>query len=157
MTNRELIVVGVDGSEGGRRAYRWALAEARRTGSAVEAVTAWSWDGVESGPRSQASPFLQRQRAEAVSAAEFEAVVSETGSSTPIAREVVEGHPVGVLVEAARYARLLVLGSHGYSRLHHAVLGSISEECIRQATCPVVVVPVPRPQPVTVSEPVPVS
>ena len=38
---------------------------------------------------------------------------------------------------------LLVLGSHGHSRVRHTVLGSVSEECIRKAACPVVVIPVP--------------
>ena len=47
------------------------------------------------------------------------------------------------MVCAARSADLLVLGSHGHSRLQHTVLGSVSEECIRKATCPVVVIPVP--------------
>jgi nucleotide-binding universal stress UspA family protein len=41
MTNNELIVVGVDGSEGSRRALRWAVTEARRANAAVEAITAW--------------------------------------------------------------------------------------------------------------------
>jgi nucleotide-binding universal stress UspA family protein len=36
-----------------------------------------------------------------------------------------------------------VLGSHGHSRVRHTVLGSVSEDCIRKAACPVVVIPVP--------------
>ena len=156
MSNRDLIVVGVDGSDGSRRALRWAVVEARRTGSAVEAVTAWFWDGLEGAMLAATDPRQQRDRAERISAREVDAVVAELGSGTPISREVVEGHAIPVLVEAARTARLLVLGSHGNGRVHHAVLGSISEECVRQATCPVVIVPVPhrarRPM-----EPVPVG
>jgi nucleotide-binding universal stress UspA family protein len=144
MSNRDLIVVGVDGSDGSRRALRWAVVEARRTGCAVEAVTAWFWDGLEGAMLAATSPTEQRERAERISAREVDAIIAELGTSTPIAREVVEGHPVPVLVEAANAARLLVLGSHGNGRVHHAVLGSISEECVRLATCPVVIIPVPR-------------
>jgi nucleotide-binding universal stress UspA family protein len=158
MTNRDLIVVGVDGSIGSRRALRWAVAEARRTGSAVEAVTAWNWDGAEGAVLAATDRSQQRDHAERISAKEVDAVIAELGSSTPIAREVVEGHPVPVLVEASRTARLLVLGSHGYGRLHHAVLGSTSEEVVRQAHCPVVVIPVPHDKHATApAEPVPLG
>jgi nucleotide-binding universal stress UspA family protein len=38
--NRHLIVVGIDGSEGSRRALEWAVREADARNSAVKAVTA---------------------------------------------------------------------------------------------------------------------
>lgn len=144
MTNRDLIIVGVDGSEGGRHALRWAIAEGRRTGAAVEAITAWSWDGIEGSVLAAASPVIEREHADRVCERELNLVLADVGSSSPVAREVVEGHPVKVLLNAARRARMLVLGSHGHSRLRRAVLGSISEECIRQSSCPVVIIPVPR-------------
>jgi len=144
MINRDLIVVGVDGSEGARRALRWAILEGRRTHASVQAITAWTWDGIEGSMLAATNPTLQRERAERISAHELDAVLADTVADSPIARDVVEGHPVAVLVDAARNARLLVLGSHGHGRLHHAALGSISEECIRQAPCPVVVVPPPQ-------------
>lgn len=58
-----------------------------------------------------------------------------------------------VLTGAARAADLLVLGSHGNSRIRHTVLGSVSEECVRRANCPVVVVPVPASTTPTSTEP----
>ena len=144
MTNRDLIVVGVDGSDGARHALRWAIAEGRRTGAAVEAITAWSWDGIEGPMPTATSAATEREHADRISERELNLVLADVGSSSPVAREVVEGHPVKVLLNTARRARMLVLGSHGHSRLRHAVLGSISEECVRQSTCPVVIIPVPR-------------
>lgn len=146
MPNMDLIVVGVDGSEGGRHALRWAVTEGQRTGAAVEAVTAWTWDGSRYGAT---GPRIERELAEQVSRHELAAVLADVGLSSPVAREVVQGDPVRVLLDAARHARMLVLGSHGNSRFHHAVLGSISEKCVRHATCPVVVIPVPRHDAVT--------
>lgn len=52
-----------------------------------------------------------------------------------------------------RAADLLVLGSHGHSRVRHTVLGSVSEDCIRKASCPVVVIPVPVERSERASEP----
>jgi len=145
MNNNELIVVGVDGAEGSRLALRWAVTEAHRTGGAVEAVTAWYWQGgVDGAMLAVTNPLEQQQHAERISAREVDALVAEFGSGIPIARRVVEGVPVRVLLEASRHARMLVLGSHGHGRLHHAVLGSVSDECARQARCPVVIIPVPQ-------------
>lgn len=71
-----------------------------------------------------------------------------------MAAEVIEGRPADVLAAAGAAADLLVLGSHGHSRVRHTVLGSVSEDCIRKATCPVVVIPVPIDQPRQTAEPV---
>lgn len=60
--------------------------------------------------------------------------------------EAIEGAPARVLTRAGRDADLLVLGSHGHGRLHHAVLGSVAHECIRLAQRPVLIVPVPQPE-----------
>jgi len=154
----DLIVVGVDGSTSSRRALHWAVTEARRTGAAVEAVTAWYWDGIEGAVLAATDPIQQREHAERISAREVDAVIADLGSSAPIARQVVEGHPVPVLVEASHTARLLVLGSHGYGRFHHAVLGSTSEDVVRQAHCPVVIIPVPHREHATApADPVPAT
>ena len=142
-----VIVVGVDGSEGGRRALRWALAEAHRTEAAVKAVTAWDWDAIAHTSPVHTSPARQRERAEAISAREVAAVVAEVGSAVPTIRDVVEGPEDRVLTAAARGARMLVLGSHGSGHLHHAVTDSVGAACIRRSSCPVVVVPDPRPAP----------
>jgi len=158
MTDNDLIVVGVDGTEGGRRALRWAVAEARRTGSAVEAVTVWTWDGIEGAMQAATSPIGEREHAERISLREVAAVLAEFGTSTPVVRKVVEGRTVPVLVGAARSARMLVLGSHGYGRFHHAVVGSTSEECIRVVRCPVVIIPAPRHVKASeAAQPIPVS
>jgi hypothetical protein len=57
-----------------------------------------------------------------------------------------------VLWRSLPFCCLLVLGSHGHSRVRH-VLGSVSEECIRKAACPVVVLPVPVADPERHTEP----
>ena len=70
-----------------------------------------------------------------------------------IAAEAVEGRAADVLCAAARNADLLVLGSHGHSRVRHTVLGSVSEECVRKAPCPVVIIPMPIQEPTGTTEP----
>jgi nucleotide-binding universal stress UspA family protein len=138
-----VIVVGVDGSDGARRALHWALDEAMRTGAAVHAVTAWTWDGLEATMPTPIGPAEVKLQAEQTAAEEVATAIDVHGGRPRVQVRVVQGRPSRVLAEAAAGARLLVLGSHGHSRLYHAVLGSVSEECVRTVTCPVVVVPVP--------------
>jgi nucleotide-binding universal stress UspA family protein len=125
-----LIVVGVDGSEGGRRALRWAVHEAHTNGGTVQAVSSWRIDTDETSE--QAQDGLGH---------EIEALPAFQRSGVSISTEVVEGMAADVLTAAARDADLLVLGSHGHSRTWHTVLGSVTEACVRHATCPVVVIP----------------
>lgn len=130
-----VIVAGVDGSDGGHRALRWAAHEAARRGGTVQAVTAWRWDDEATLPQEEL-----RRRAEDVLAQEIAALAP----GLPVAGQVVEGRPADALTAAAHGADLLVLGSHGHSRVWHTVLGSVAQECISKAACPVVVIPVPE-------------
>jgi nucleotide-binding universal stress UspA family protein len=59
----------------------------------------------------------------------------------PIAHETVRGDPAGVLIERSGELDLLVLGSRAYGPLRHALLGSVSAQAMREAHCPVLVVP----------------
>jgi nucleotide-binding universal stress UspA family protein len=152
MTSTYRIVVGIDGSDGGDRALRWAVAEAARHGGTVQAISTWSWAATEAAllagigrddERAGIGRDDEREAAERI----LDAAVAQATADHPdvtVAAEAVEGDPAAVLTHAARDADLLVLGSHGHGRLFHAVLGSVSEQCIRAAVCPVVVVPVPH-------------
>lgn len=134
------IVVGVDGSEGGRRALDWAMQEAAAREAIVQAVMSWRWDteapvppGGESAA-AQAEQTLREQVAEHVAAVPAHARVT-------VSEHVLEGRAADVLVQAARDAQLLVVGSHGHNRTYRTVLGSVAQECVESATCPVVVIP----------------
>lgn len=55
----------------------------------------------------------------------------------------VQGSTVETILErAARiHADLIILGSHGHGALYRALVGSVSEGVLREAPCPVLVVP----------------
>ncbi|MFS8616522.1 MAG: universal stress protein [Solitalea sp.] len=56
-----------------------------------------------------------------------------------------EDRPVqGILKIAAEWQpHLIVLGTHGRTGLEHLLMGSVAEQVVRKATCPVLVVPKP--------------
>ena len=52
---------------------------------------------------------------------------------------VIEGHPAPLLVKASSGADLLVVGSRGHGEFAGMLLGSVSEHCVTNAHCPVLV------------------
>lgn len=137
------IVVGADGSERADRALRWAVQEAKLRDARLRIVTAWHVPlAVYARPASAppASASLQdevRQAAEAVAASAAAEARKEGGVAVETA--VVEGDAADVLVDAARDADLLVLGSA--RRSHTGLLtGSVSVQCALNAPVPTAIV-----------------
>ncbi|MGO8889581.1 MAG: universal stress protein [Streptosporangiaceae bacterium] len=133
------IVVGVDGSPSSMAALRWAVLQAELTGCTVEAVTAWRLPS-----RYGFAAVTDRARDFEGDARKILAdALNEVNSVEPdviIRSSVVEGHPAEVLVRAARRADMLVVGSRGHGGFTGALLGSVSQYCVHNAPCPVLVI-----------------
>ena len=135
------IVVGVDGSPNGDAALRWAIDEGRRRGSSVDVVHAWHMPFVapyhyvptdidpltfeETGRQTLAQAI---RRAKLTAEDRVTEVCAMSG-------------PSSLLLESAKGADLVVVGSRGLSAAKAAVLGSVSHQVTLHATCPVVVIP----------------
>lgn len=137
MTQR--VIVGLDESEGGRRALAWALRYAKDTDAEIEVITAYRREAAPwayvAGPVDERGWAIQEQ------AKAIEQVRDAVAHPPAVQATVTEGDAVTVLCAAARRADLLVLGSHGRGHLAAALLGSVSAGCIHRGTAPVVVVP----------------
>lgn len=132
------IVAGVDGSESSLSALAWAARQADLTTSVLEVVTTWEW------PTSLgwAVPVPDEFDPEAEVRTVLETAVDSVRQAHPgvaVDARVVNGHPAPTLVEASKGADLLVVGSRGHGQFVGMVLGSVSEYCVRNAPCPVLV------------------
>ena len=141
------VVVGVDRSPASRDALRYALAAAARSGASVEAVATYPPPRPWASLRSPADPgvlFTETTRRTTAFLADVLGSVSvaESPELRAVAAHVFvsEGPAAAVLLERAKGARLLVVGSHGHGPVHSALLGSVALHCATQADCPVVVV-----------------
>jgi nucleotide-binding universal stress UspA family protein len=143
-TRTPAVVVGVDGSAASRAALEFALREGAARGSAVEVVTVWSWAGPHESLVAPATPHDARDRAQRQQDEIVAEVLRRVTVAPLVSRQVVQGDPAEVLLRAGRTAAFLVVGSEHKNMLKRAVLGSVSEYCVRHATCPVVVVPAAR-------------
>ncbi|WP_113701555.1 universal stress protein [Nonomuraea lactucae] len=129
------VVVGVDGAPTASRVLDFAFTEAELRGLSVRAVHAWSW------PRlvGFGSAGSEKERDEVRMLKDRLAPYRERHPGVPVVEEVVHGHPIGVLRQAAAGADLLVVGSHGYGTLAGMVLGSVSQGMLHHSPCPLAV------------------
>ena len=138
-----VIVVGVDDAEASVAALVFAMTEAVRRHSAVEAVTAWHFDNpfrLENGEElaAKVEERARRMQERAVTRA-----LERVEKAPPVSQVVVRGEfPAQVLLRAAQDAAFLVVG-HTQHRpiVLDRLLGSTSRDCLRHAATPVVVVP----------------
>jgi len=140
--SRSKIVVGVDGSGSSLEALRWAVHQTNLTGATLHVVTAWGYPDhptpfgiVPELPLPQ-DPMAETRR-------RLDEVVETARRGDPNAEvrtEVVHGSAAPVLLQAARDADLLIVGSRGVGTFVGMLLGSVSEHCVRHASCPVLVV-----------------
>jgi nucleotide-binding universal stress UspA family protein len=137
------IVVGVDGSKPAQAALRRAAEEAVAHNLDLHVVRAWTVTSAPH-PSSWAGGYVP-------SYAEFEAAVRDEltqnvkevlGSEPPRPVHVhpVHGPAARKLIELSESAGMVVVGSRGRGGFTGLVLGSTSEQVVRHAKCPVLVV-----------------
>ncbi|GAB2669042.1 universal stress protein [Saccharopolyspora gloriosae] len=135
------VVVGVDGSQRGRRALEFAFTEARARNSELVAVRARDLATVERFPVVPPLDFeiqaeLDRARRELDEA--LSGVVGRYPEVT-VRNEVRCGHPTAVLLHLASRARLLVVAHRGAGGFAGLLLGSTAAGVLRDAPCPVAI------------------
>jgi nucleotide-binding universal stress UspA family protein len=136
------LVVGVDGSDGAQEALRYALGEARLRGAGLRAVTAWHMPTMayaSGGMVPDVDPTVFEESASAALDAALAALGAQA-DGVEIERVVRMGQPAQVLVEEARDADLLVVGSRGHGGFAGLLLGSVGHQCAMHSLCPVVIV-----------------
>jgi nucleotide-binding universal stress UspA family protein len=136
---RGRIVVGVDGSGASRDALRWAARQAQLTGASLEAVISWEFAATTYYPVPLPSGYDPASNAKNALNETLHSVLGEP-DGLQIVPAVIEGPAARTLLREANGADLLVVGSRGHGPLVGMLLGSVSEQCMTHATCPVVVV-----------------
>ena len=130
-----LIVVGLDGSELSFGALKWAVEEARLRQGAVRAVTAWHYppvpSSVEDAGPNDTLHYFQRMQSEALETVDSQGL--------EISAVLVRDLPARALLDAAKDADLLVVGSRGHGGFAGLLLGSVTNQVAHHAPCPVLV------------------
>jgi nucleotide-binding universal stress UspA family protein len=137
------VVVGVDGSEVGLGAARWAAQEADRRGAALRILHAAPYLGRKAA---SGEPSLELARARRITAQAYTAAL-HTAPSVRSDTEVVPGDPITALLHAAAAGQLMVLGSSATGAADEMVLATVAMKVAAKSPQPVVVVPRRRTEP----------
>jgi nucleotide-binding universal stress UspA family protein len=139
--SRVVIVVGVDGSPASQHALRWAAAEAGRRGAVLDVVHAWMTPYPLDPPDYFTDPAPFEARGAEVLEHALASLTLPDPTPTDFRPVLVQEYPSKALLQAAEGAALLVVGSRGRGGFSGLLLGSVSQNCVQHAPCPVAVVP----------------
>jgi nucleotide-binding universal stress UspA family protein len=139
-----MIVVGVDGSDGATTALRFAAEEAVLRKTPLRIVSAWmvpamAYGGDLGPPLDAATWDALRERAERI-ADDALAEAKKLQPSLEGEALAVQGSASDVLLAQAADAELVVVGRRGLGGFKSLLLGSVSQQVVHYAPCPVVVV-----------------
>ena len=135
------IVVGVDGSDTARSALRWALDEARVRQAEVDVVHAWHVPYTGAYPYTTAVLDPHEYQIEERKLLDEVVDGADVTGVPSVERILAPGQAAHMLVAAAKGADLLVVGSRGRGGFSGLLLGSVSQQVVHHAPCPVVVIP----------------
>ena len=137
---RAPVLVGIDGSPASEAATAIAFEEASRRRVGLMALHAWP------DPRvSDSNGLLQDSKWDAQLSEEEETLAErlagwhERYPEVGVRRRIEIGDPARWLIEASGQAQLVVVGSHGCSRLRGVLLGSVGAAVVNRAKVPVIV------------------
>lgn len=137
------IVVGHDGSQGAQQALEMALELAGQLKAPVVLARAWSIltaPHPESWADGYVPPFEEfSQSVKKAMAADAQPII-EKYPNVQVSYAPVHAAPLRSLIDVSREALMLVVGTRGRGGLAGMLLGSVSEQCVRHASCAVLVV-----------------
>ncbi len=137
------VAVGVDGSASSLRALALAAEETERRQAVLHIVRAWS---MRTAPRPADCPIGtvpsmdQYQQTVVEDLQRLVANKLGTDPGFPVELHVVHSPSPQSLLSASKGADLLVVGHRGRGGFTGLMLGSVAEQCVRHAACPVMVV-----------------
>jgi len=138
------VLCPVDLSPVSNSILRWAGLFARTFSAPVEVLYADWWEPPRYFTEGQIQQLArQEQEGEKALRAELEGLAKAALTDVaPYNIAVVEGHPTQRILERAQelMTGLIVMGSHGRTGISRLRLGSVAEDVIRRAMCPVLIV-----------------
>lgn len=133
------ILVAFDFTPASVCALEWAVALQRATGSPMRVLHVLHFPVGLADPGMPGPLPPEPDEITGLEGQVLEAVTSLGGSAHAKVRLTAERVAGAILQEAAAWpAELIAIGTHGRGRLARAVLGSVADEVVRGAMCPVV-------------------
>lgn len=134
------IVVGVDGSDASKRALHWGLEEARLRDTKLDLVYVYDPPFVPEGVSSPEQAELILKGPEREARRVLDMFAKESDGVDVETHAIESSSPAHALVEHAKDAAMLVVGARGLGPFRRLLLGSVSQQVVQHAECPVVII-----------------
>jgi len=140
-TKIERILVPVDFSSCSEAALAYAAGLARKVGARVDVLHAWEAPAIPADLPLPVEEFQTGARREAERLLD-DLVARHRAADEPVRAHLAAGSAVPTILGQLAIGEhdLIVIGTHGRRGLVRAVLGSVAEEVLRRAPCPVLCV-----------------
>jgi nucleotide-binding universal stress UspA family protein len=137
------ILVPTDFSAESKKALEYAVAFGRQFGARLTLL--YVVEPVATRDFASAFPLaLENEKVAAECKCELQRIVRENGIEEEMIENILVryGRSYNEIADAARTLKsdLIIISTHGYTGLKHALMGSTTERVVRQARCPVLVV-----------------
>ena len=132
------IIVGVDGSPSSNAALEWAAQEAEIRGASLELIHAWNYPNLGYGGYVAVLEDFEKDAANVL-----DEVVSATHEAHPnlkLVSSLLQGPTAQTIMERAKEADMVVVGSRGRGGFSGLLLGSVGQQLVHHCPVPVVII-----------------
>jgi nucleotide-binding universal stress UspA family protein len=138
---RQVVVVGVDGSDPSVAALSWAGRYGAATGAVVWALHIWHYPTAAGLPPG-ITPASVTDEVKANQRKELDEAIAKANldPAAQVESKVGYGHPAKVLIDESENVDLIVIGHRGHGGFTKMLTGSVTLQVVNHAACPVVVV-----------------
>ena len=140
------IIAPVDGSKAAKKAAKKAISLAKNMGIDVVAMYVVQIHTPLSTPLANGHVLMEIYKAQKKKEqSKGQSVLSKikeigTKMGVNVSKKIVDGHPAEEIIKEAKKNDLIVIGSKGTTALDRLLMGSVAENVVHHAPCPVMVV-----------------
>ena len=132
------IVVGVDGSPSSNAALDWAAQEAEIRGAALELIHAWNYPNLGYGGYVAVLEDFEKDASSILN--DVVATVREAHPNLKLVSSLLQGPTAQTIMERAKEADMVVVGSRGRGGFTGLLLGSVGQQLVHHCQIPVVII-----------------
>jgi nucleotide-binding universal stress UspA family protein len=137
---QQRVLVGVDGSPNSQHALGFAMEHAARRGAPVVAMYGWHERDYGASSMTTWTHSAERIAIEEGMLGDILATWRAKYPTVEVSGQAIPVHPARLLADGSEHAGLVVVGSRGRGEFAGLLLGSVSQEVLQYARCPVAVV-----------------
>lgn len=135
------IVVGVDGSASANAAMEWAAQEAEIRDSTLELVHAWNYPNLGYGGYVAVLEDFEKDASSVLE--DVTAQIRNDHPGIKLVSSLIQGPTAQTIIDRAKEADLVVVGSRGKGGFTGLLLGSVGQQLVHHCPAPVVIIHLP--------------